>query len=53
MFVPLTRVCIVYVVKEVAPFRWLFQLMGVADKRMHTRATDDQEECKLWFTAEK
>ena len=33
MFVPLTQVCIVYVVKEVASFRWIGQLMGVADKR--------------------
>ena len=33
---PLTRVCIVYVVKEVTSFRGLGQLMGVARKR--TRA---------------
>ena len=33
---PLTRVCVVYVVKEVTSFRGLGQLMGVARKR--TRA---------------
>ena len=38
--------CVVYVVKKVASFRGLGQLMGVACKSTHTRATDQQEECK-------
>ena len=44
MLVSLTRVCIVYVVKEVVSFQGaqaLGQLMGMAHKRMHhTQATD-------------
>ena len=32
------RVCVVYVVKEVASFGGLGQLMGVVRNRMHTRA---------------
>ena len=50
MFVSLTRVCIVYVVKEVVSFQEaqaLGQLMGMAHKRMRAQATDQQEECKL------
>ena len=34
----LTRVCVVYVVKEVASFRGLGQLMGVARNRTRARA---------------
>ena len=37
MFVSLARACVVYVVKEVASFRGLSQLMGVARNRMRTR----------------
>ena len=33
MFVSLARLCVVYVVKEVASFPGLGQLMGVARKR--------------------
>ena len=36
MFVSLARVCVVYVVKEVASFRGLSQLMGMVSKRTHT-----------------
>ena len=36
MFVSLTQVCIVYVVKEVVSFRWLGQLMGMACKTTFT-----------------
>ena len=42
MFVSLARVCVVYVFKEVASFRGLGQLMGVAHDRTHTR--DQQKE---------
>ena len=38
MFVSLTRVCVVYVVKEVTSFRGLGQLMGVARNRTRARA---------------
>ena len=38
MFVSLTRVCIVYVVKEVALFPGLGQLMSVARKRTCAQA---------------
>ena len=38
MFVSLMQVCVVYVVKEVASFRGLGQLMGVAHNRTHTQA---------------
>ena len=34
----LTRVCVVYVVKEVASFRGFGQLMGVVRNRTHARA---------------
>ena len=47
MFVSLSQVCVVYVVKEVVSFRGLGQLMGMARKRMLPEATDQQEECKL------
>ena len=42
---PLTQVCIVYVVKEVASFPGgLGQLMGVAHNRTHAR-TSQKESC--------
>ena len=47
MFVSLVRLCVVYVVKEVASFRGaqaLSQLMGVVPKRTCTRAVTDQQE---------
>ena len=37
-FISPTRVCVVYVVKEVTSFRGLGQLMGVARKRTRVRA---------------
>ena len=53
MFVSLARVCVVYVVKELRHSGGLGQLMGVARKRTRARATDQQEECKLLYTAQK
>ena len=53
MFVSLARVCIVYVVKEVTSSGGLGQLMGAVRKRTCARATDQQEECKLLYTAQK
>ena len=54
MFVSLARVCVVYVVKRTLRFSGgLGQLMGVARKRTRAQATDQQEECKLWYTAQK
>ena len=44
---PLTRVCVVYVVKEVTSFRGLGQLMGVARKR--TRALSLQTSRKIVY----
>ena len=45
MFVSLARQCIVYVVKKVASLSvgGLDQLMGMARKRTHVRATEDSE----------
>ena len=53
MFVSLARVCVVYVVKDVTFSGGLGQLMGVARKRSRAQATDQKEECKLWYTAQK
>ena len=44
MFVSLTRVCIVLVVKELRHSGGLGQLMGTVCKRTHARATDQQED---------
>ena len=38
------QVCVVYVIKKVASFRGLGQLMGVVRKRICTRATVQQED---------
>ena len=50
MFVSLTRVCVVYVVKEVALFRGLSQLMGMARNRTcaQTPQTSRKKERKLF-----
>ena len=40
--VSLARVCVVYVVKEVASSRELGQLMGVARNRTHARAQQEE-----------
>ena len=42
-----TRVCVVYVVKEVTPSRGLDQLMGVARKRSRDQALQIPAERKL------
>ena len=49
MFVSLTPVCIVYIVKKLHHSGGPGQLMGVARKKMRARTTnqqEDQEECK-------
>ena len=51
MFVLLARLCVVYVVKEVASFPRLGQLMGVARRRMRVGATDQPgKDVKLLIT---
>ena len=47
MFVSLTQVCVLYIVKVGGGEGWVCQLMGVACKRTCARATNHQEECKL------
>ena len=47
MFVSLARLCVVYVVKEVAHSGGLGQLMGVARKRTRARAIQSTKICVL------
>ena len=44
MFVSLAGLCVVYIVKEVASFQGLGQLMGMVCKRKRARATDQQKD---------
>ena len=46
MFVSLAQLCVVYVVKEVASFQGLGQLMGVVHKELALKlqSTDQQED---------
>ena len=48
MFVSLARLCVVYVVKEVASFRGggLGQLMGVARKRTRVRGSSSYRQAR-------
>ena len=50
MFVSLTQLCVVYVVKEVMSFRRLSQLMGMAQKKTHAQALD--ESCVVYVETE-
>ena len=51
IFVSLARLCVAYVVKEVASFRGLGQLMGVVRKITRARAIDQQEDSEGCKTA--